>query len=44
MAKMKGASNEEAVRNIRTNLWPILRVNWVVWPVAQVLACNSIRN
>ncbi len=36
MAKMKGGSNEEALGSIREKFWPILKVNWVVWPVAQV--------
>ncbi|GAA6036812.1 hypothetical protein JCM8097_003490 [Rhodosporidiobolus ruineniae] len=37
MAMLEGLNEEETKQKIRDNYWPILRVNWQVWPILQLL-------
>ncbi|GAA5922968.1 hypothetical protein JCM3775_006203 [Rhodotorula graminis] len=37
MSLLEGLDSEETREKIRTNYWPILLVNWQVWPLLQTL-------
>lgn len=33
---MEGSSVREAIANVRSHLWPVLKANWTLWPITQV--------
>lgn len=37
---LQGKSSAEAAVNVKERLFPVLKANWMLWPIAQV--CNSI--
>lgn len=36
MSLLEGLNGEETREKVRSNYWPILFVNWQVWPLLQV--------
>ncbi len=34
---MEGKSTDDAKKVISTQLWPSLKLNWCIWPVAQMI-------
>ena len=34
---MEHGDHSKSIKNAEDKLWPVLRVNWVVWPVLQAI-------
>lgn len=37
LAKLEGKSNDFAVSNVKERILPVLKANWMLWPIAQVI-------
>jgi protein Mpv17 len=35
--KLEGKSNSEAIDNVKMRIWPTLKANWMLWPLAQMI-------
>ena len=34
--KLEGKTNQQCVENIKLRIWPTMKANWMLWPLAQV--------
>lgn len=34
---MQNGTLDDAVTNVKTKLWPVMKANWVIWPAVQII-------
>ncbi|XP_003384042.1 PREDICTED: protein SYM1-like [Amphimedon queenslandica] len=37
LPKLEGKTNDQAMDNVRARIWPTMKANWCLWPIAQLI-------